>query len=80
MTTQTIFAKNKHVFCAFHGNCEFKKTTSNKKMLEPNARRATCLWNGNCNQQIDQMKQNLIRSELIKNVKLVRSSLGIHSR
>jgi hypothetical protein len=59
MKTQTIFAKNKCIFCRFEGECEFKKTFTKKNMSEPKTRYAICTWKGRCNQQIDHPKQTI---------------------
>jgi len=58
MKTRTISAKNKHVFCTFEGECEFKKIIIKKKMSEAKTRYAICTWRGHCNQRTNHPKQS----------------------
>jgi len=57
MTTETVFVKNKRLFCAFKSECDFKKAIPEEKSSQPKAGYAICTWKGRCNQQIDNLKQ-----------------------
>jgi hypothetical protein len=56
MATQKVFVKKKRVFCAFEGECYFKKTIK-EKSSQPRTEYAICTWKGRCNQQFDNLKQ-----------------------
>ena len=58
MKAGNIFAQNKRVFCAFEGECDFKKIIPEKKSSQPKTGCAICTWKGRCNQQIDNPKQD----------------------
>jgi hypothetical protein len=58
MTTGKIFVKNKRIFCAFKGECDFKKIIPEKKSSQPRTGYAICVWKGRCNQQIDNPRQD----------------------
>jgi hypothetical protein len=54
-----ILVKNKPIFCAFEGECEFKKMLVKRRISEPKAVNTICTWKGRCNQQIEREEASL---------------------
>jgi len=54
--TQTILRQNAVIFCAFQGECHFKKLVTKENERQPKPRYAICIWKDRCNQQINHPK------------------------
>jgi len=48
--------RNVILFCAFEGECHFKKLVTKKNAHQPKTRYAICAWKDRCNQQINHSK------------------------